>query len=229
MQNENLSLVGKFFRSKWVWLAIAVDVIIVIAIVVVIIYNATKSAIISFEIAPIDATITVNGDSSYRNGSFQFHPGTYEINISHEGLDSKNFTVELDTDSNAAITTFLSSEGGFDFYRLKDNYSSFLMLARIAASDDNKTTDKDTSAEEFIEKFQYEYSKYSNDLPVTYSEYNEEGRLKKYITIRAKYDCMFTLCLEAIVFDEEEKKMVVPMLENAGFDVEEYEIEYVVR
>ena len=229
MQNENLSLVGKFFRSKWVWLAIAVDVIIVIAIVVVIIYNATKSAIISFEIAPIDATITVNGDSSYHNGSFQFHPGTYEISISHEGLDSKNFTVELDANSNAAITTFLTSEGGFDFYKLKDNYSSFLMLARIAASDDNKTTDKDTSAEEFIEKFQYEYSKYSNDLPVTYSEYNEEGRLKKYITIRAKYDCMFTLCLEAIVFDEEEKKMVVPMLENAGFDAEEYEIEYAVR
>lgn len=226
MQNENLSLVGKFFRNKWVWLVIAIDIVVIVCVIALAINEATKNAIISFEITPIDSTITVNGDSSYHNGSFQFHPGTYEINISHEGLDSKNFTVELDANSNAAITTFLSSGGDFGFYRFRNNYSSYLLLDRIAALDDNKTTDKDTSAEEFINKFQYEYSKFSNDLPVTYSEYDENNILKKYITIRAKDDCVYTLCLEATIFDEEEKDMVIPMLEDAGFDIKEFEIEY---
>lgn len=150
MQDGSVSPIGNFFRNKWVRAILAVDILAIIGIVTVVIYNLTKNAIIDFTIAPIDATITVNGNSNYHNGSFQFHPGTYEVTISHESLDLKTFIIELQPDSDVAITTFLSEDGIFDFYKLKDNYSSYLMLERIASPNNNQTTDHDTSAEEFI-------------------------------------------------------------------------------
>ncbi|RYC75003.1 hypothetical protein [Candidatus Nanosyncoccus alces] len=150
MQDGSVSPIGNFFRNKWVRAILAVDILAIIGIVTVVIYNLTKNAIIDFTIAPIDATITVNGNSNYHNGSFQFHPGTYEVTISHESLDPKTFIIELQPDSDVAITTFLSEDGIFDFYKLKDNYSSYLMLERIASPNNNQTTDHDTSAEEFI-------------------------------------------------------------------------------
>lgn len=150
MQDGSVTPIGNFFRNKWVRFVLVIDILAIIGIIAIIIYNLTKNSIINFTIAPIDATITVNGNSSYHNGSYQFHPGTYEVVISHDGLDSKTFTVELQDNSNAAITTFLSGSDNFDFYRLKDNYSSYLALERIAAASDNQTTDHDTSAEAFI-------------------------------------------------------------------------------
>lgn len=230
MQNEGVSPLKAFFQNKWVRLVLVIDVIIIVAIIGVLIYNLTKNAIISFTIAPIDATITVNGNSSYSNGSFQFHPGTYEVVISHDNLDSKTFTIELQPNSNVAITTFLTEDGNLDFYELKDNYSSYLMLTRIASSSDNQTTDNDTSAEAFITRFQEAYSLYSSELPVTYSEYatDDRGRsyLANYISVRAKHDCSYTLCLEAVLFKEDDRPMVNKMLEEAGFNVEDYEIKY---
>lgn len=235
MQDENLSLVGKFFRNKWVWLVMAIDVIAIVAVVAIVIYNATKTAIISFEVAPIDATITVNGDSNYSNGSFQFHPGAYEVNISHEGLDSKNFIIELDANSNAAVTTFLSKDGDFDFYRLKDNYTSFLMLSRIASFEDNQTTDKDTSAEGFLEDFQKASQLAKQELPIVYNTYEEITQpsllyvTTKNITIALSDDdkCQKTLCLKATIWVGD-KEFVNKLLEEKGFDLKQYEVIYEV-
>lgn len=69
MQNEGVSPLKAFFQNRWVRVVLVIDIVIIAAIIGIIIYNATKNAIISFAIAPIDATITVNGNSSYSNGS----------------------------------------------------------------------------------------------------------------------------------------------------------------
>lgn len=218
--------IGNFFRNKWVRLILIIDVLIIIGVIAIIIYNSTKTAIIDFTVAPVDSTITVNGDSSYHNGSFQFHPGSYEVVISHDGLDSKTFNIELQANNNAVVTTFLAKDGNFDFYELKDNYSSYLMLERIASSSDNQTTDHDTSAEEFIADFQRNYKLYSTELPVTYSEYGDDGKLSKYISVRANHDCIITLCLKAIIRSESDEALVDAMLIGAGFNLEDFEIEY---
>lgn len=223
-----MSPIGSFFRNKWVRLILIVDILAIIGIIAIIIYNLTKNSIINFTIAPIDATITVNGNSSYHNGSYQFHPGTYEVVISHDGLNSKTFTVELQDNSSAAITTFLSGSDNFDFYRLKDNYSSYLALERIAAASDNQTTDHDTSAETFIADFQRNYNLYSAQLPATYSEYDEKGKLTKYISVRRNDNCSITLCLEALVNNEDDKILANSLLQGKGFNLKDFEIEYKV-
>lgn len=224
-----MSPIGSFFRNKWVRLILVIDVLAIIGIIAVIIYNSTKNSIINFTIAPIDATITVNGNSSYHNGSYQFHPGTYEITISHNDLDTKTFTINLQSNSNAAITTFLSKNGDFGFYELKDNYTSFLMLSRIAASSDNQTTDHDNSAESFIADFQRNYELRQTQLPVSYSEYNEDGKLSKYISVRSNDRCIITLCLKALIYNESDKLLVDSLLQGKGFRLEDFEIEYELK
>ena len=116
MQDGSISLIRGFFRKKWVIITLAVNVIIIVGVVTIAIYNSTKNAIIKFAIAPVDATIAVNGNDSYHNGSYQFQPGTYDIVISRDGLTSKTFNIELQPNNNIAITTFLSKNGNFDFY-----------------------------------------------------------------------------------------------------------------
>lgn len=226
MQDGSVTPIGNFFRNKWVRTVLVVDVIVIIVIATVAIYNSAKNSIINFTVTPIDSTITVNGDDSYHNGSFQFYPGSYEIVISHSGLDSKTFNIDLQSNSSAAITTFLAKNDSFDFYQLKDNYPSYLMLERIASSSDNQTTDHDTSAEEFIADFQRNYSLYSNELPVTYSEYDDSGKLSKYISVRENHNCIITLCLKAVVHSENDEALVNALLIGAGFNLEDFEIEY---
>lgn len=228
MQDGSVSPIGSFFRNKWVRLILIVDILAIIGIIAIIIYNLTKNSIINFTIAPIDATITVNGNSSYHNGSYQFHPGTYEVVISHDGLDSKTFTVELQDNSNAAITTFLSGSDSFDFYRLKDNYSSYLALERIAAASDNQTTDHDTSAEEFIADFRRNYNLYSTQLPATYSEYDDNNELVKYISVNKSDKCNITLCIKALMNSESDRTLADSLLQGKGFNLEDFEIEYKV-
>lgn len=232
MQDGSASPIKIFFRNKWVRLILILDVLVIIAIVAIAIYNSTKNAIITFTIAPIDATITVNGNSSYQNGSFQFRPGTYEVVISHDELDSKSFTIELEANSNAAITTFLTKDGSLDFYELNDNQSSYLMLSRIASSSDNQTTDHDTSAEAFITKFEKNYNLYQTELPINHTEYtiiDDKDTMVYDLTIRRASDkssCIKYLCIEAIMILTNDKNLVNSMLEDAGFNLEDFEVEY---
>lgn len=238
MQNENLSPVGNFFRNKWVWLVGAVDLLIIIMIIVMIISKAAETAKLSFDVAPVGANISVNGSGGYENKgqaldkdknsgkTYSFVPGTYEIQISHPDLDTKTFIIDLEPDSNTTITTFLSKDGDFYFYTLRDNLNSFNRLASMASAGDNYTTDDDTSAEGFIAEFQRDFELYSTQLPVTYSEYGENKKLTKYITVRKSNDCDVTLCLKALVPDEESKKIAESLLLGKGFKLEDFEINY---
>lgn len=232
MQDGSVSPIKAFFRNKWVRLILVLDVIAIIFIVVLLINEARKTAVINFMIAPVDATISINGKDGYRNGgqAYSFAPGTYEVQIFHDNLDTKTFILDLEADHNVTVSAFLSNNGDFEFYELRDNFSSFEMLAKIASADNNQTIDQDTSAEAFIANFQKNYNLYSTELPVTYSEYDYDsyGRqfLSEYITIRENAECNFTLCLEAVISNEEEKNQVKDLLKNAGFNLEDFKIEY---
>ncbi len=232
MQDGNVSPVGKFFRNKWVWLIGAIDIIIVLVIVIAVVINARKTNVINFNVVPSDAQISVNGDTSYTNGQYRFSPGEYTVEISHPGLTSKTLLVDLEHQDAVSIVTFLSDNGNFDYYKLRDHFGDYTALSQIASAGSNQTTDRDTSAETFITNFENAYNLYSTELPVTYSEYTErDGRrqLSKYITIRADYSCEQTLCLKAVLFEDSDRTRVIPMLEDAGFNVEDYEIKYEIR
>lgn len=238
MQDGSLSPVGKFFHNKWVWLVGAIDIIIIIIIIAISIDEAAKTATISFNIAPIDATITVNGSGGYKNSGealdsnnnsgevYSFRPGTYEIQISHADLDTKTFIVDLEPNSNITITTFLSKDGDFYYYTLKNNYGSFYRLASMASADDNQTTDHDTSAADFVADFKRNDELYHTQIPASYAERDKDGNLEKYVSIIKSDNCAITLCLIATISNDSEKPLVESLLQGKGFNVEDFEIEY---
>ena len=232
MQDGSVSPIRAFFRNKWVRLILVLDVAIIISIIVVLIINSTKQSIITFNVVPADSQISLNGKSGYSNGSYRLAPGVYDVEISHEGLDTKNFKVDLEKDDISTIITFLHQGDNFDFYTLRDNIGDYLSLAEIASAGYNQTTDQDISAEGFIDKINYNTKLYQEELPIDYTEYmrSENKDIMAYnIAIRRAIDkssCTKYLCIEAIMILTDDKNIVNSMLEDAGFNLEDFEIEY---
>lgn len=229
MQDGSVSPIGAFFRNKWVRLILVLDAIAIICIVVALIIDSTKQSIITFNVVPADSQISLNGKSGYSNGSYRLVPGIYNVEISHEGLDTKKFKVDLEKDGISAIVTFLHQGENFDFYTLRDNIGDYLSLAEIASAEYNQTTDQDISAEGFITEFQKNYDLYSAQLPIEYREsegYGANLSILKNITIRADYDCDVTLCVEALMVGTDSRGFVNSLLQEKGFNVEDFEIEY---
>ena len=147
----DISLFGVYLRNEWVRVVLAVNIVAVLVVVSFSLFDATKTATVVFNVVPVDATIEVNGGGvRYKNGSYRLHPGTYEIRISCDGLDTKTFFVDLRSGYNTPVTVFLSEGSNFGFYEFRDNHASFEKLSEIASPNNNQTTDHDTSAEEFI-------------------------------------------------------------------------------
>lgn len=229
MQDGSVSPIKAFFRNKWVRLILVIDIVIIISIIVTLIINSTKQSIITFNVVPADSQISLNGKGGYSNGSYRLAPGVYDVEISHEGLDTKNFKVDLEKDDISTIITFLHQGDNFDFYTLRDNIGDYLSLAEIASAGYNQTTDQDISAEGFITEFQKNYDLYSAQLPIEYREsegYGANLSILKNITIRADYDCDVTLCVEALMVGTDSRGFVNSLLQEKGFNVEDFEIEY---
>lgn len=232
MQDGSVSPIKAFFRNKWVRLILVIDIVIIISIIVILIINSTKQSIITFNVVPADSQISLNGKGGYSNGSYRLAPGVYDVEISHEGLDTKNFKVDLEKDDISTIITFLHQGDNFDFYTLRDNIGDYLSLAEIASAGYNKTTDQDISAEGFIDKTNYNTKLYQEELPIDYTEYmqSENKDIMAYnIALRRAIDkssCTKYLCIEAIMILTDDKSIVNSMLEDAGFNLEDFEIEY---
>ena len=232
MQDGSVTPIGNFFRNKWVQLILVLDVVAIISIIVILIINSTKQSVITFNVVPADSQISLNGKSGYSNGSYRLTPGVYDVEISHEGLDTKNFKVDLEKDDISTIITFLHQGDNFDFYTLRDNIGDYLSLAEIASAGYNQTTDQDISAEGFIDKINYNTKLYQEELPINYTEYmrSENKDILVYdISMRRAIDkssCIKYLCIEAIMILTDDKNIVNSMLEDAGFNLEDFEIEY---
>lgn len=228
------SPVRAFFGNRWVRLVLVLDAIAVVAVIIFMIINAMKTSVLYFNVTPLDATISVNGNIGYTNGSYRMLPGDYEIAISHEGMTTKTFNVELGGDSIVNIITYLANEdGGFEFYEMKDDYSSYIALTEMATAGNNTTTDQDTSAEEFVERMEEDIAVYTSGvLPIKYYDYeieNEREVLKRKVVIKNGYgtdECAKTLCIEALMLFTEDKELVSDLLIENGLNVEDYEIIY---
>ena len=237
MKDENISPIKSFFLNKWVWAILVLNVVLIIVMVLFYINNASKTAAVNFTIAPVDATISINGDDSYKsNGeAYYFAPGTYEIEISHESLDKKVFTVDLKEDHNTTVATFLSKDGDFGFYELSENINSYYALANIAASENNITIDNDTSAEGFIKNVQNNFELVSDMLPIvdkTPTGYGlEYGMNYQYNTLKIQdgsylEDCGKILCLYITDTSGEKEQYSMSIIEKFGFDVNLCQIIY---
>lgn len=227
------SPVRVFFRNKWVRLVLIIDALLLIAIIVIAIITALRSSILTLNITPVDSKILVNG-KEYKNGSYSFLPGTYEVKISHENLDEKTLNVTLNSSHDLTVAAFLkSSTDDFEFYTLKENYDSFLILEEIASMSNNQTYDFDQSAGEFIKDIREKYDALDGVLPIEHQEYinGPDGQeLDKDITIKRNYDdeCETYLCLKALALGTRDIHFINSFIIEKGLNPEDYEIIYKV-
>ena len=229
------SLVKGFFKARWVQVVLVLNILLIIGIIVFAAINATKTSTIVFSIAPIDATISVNKDTSYNNGSYSIVPGKYDIQISHDGLESKSFSLDIKPNTTVTVSTFLSdSEKTFSFYTLRENDDSMQKLQEIAAAANNSTTDHDESAEEFIEDYNIKAMMLSLALPIDYSEYKPSQdspsgqEISLSITIRNGdiVECKTSLCINVLMALTDDKELAKKLMKEKGINPDDYEIVY---
>ena len=226
------SLLSNFFHNKWVLLFLCFNAILIIAVIAIAVYNNTMSAIITFNIAPIDAKISVNGNDKYKNGSFRFHPGKYNVVISRDGLDSKSFDLELDGYSSTVVTCYLSANNGddFSFYEKNKNNLSALKLISMLSSDEEQIFDKDYSAKGFVSEYGAVLDAFNNNLPVgdiVRKSPDEGGELISNIIIQKDDSCSKYICVMVQAFGYEDvEKVVGEMLGEAGFNMKYVEVKY---
>ena len=225
MQNTNdYSPVQTFLHNKWVRIVLIANAIIIIVIICLLIWQSTKVSTVNLNITPVDATISINGDKKYQNGQYSITPGTYNVTISHEGLEPKNFTIDVAPQSVVTISTFLSDKDHtFDFYKLRKNYPSYAKLEEIASADNNITT------ETFIKRFQEDYEALTTKLPIDHSEtIYQDGfyEIKNSFNIIARNDCTNTLCIQVNTLSANDKEYINAIIQEKGLNVEDFEIEY---
>ena len=225
---QDRSIMGDFFRNKWVRFVLVIDLIAIIAVIAAVIIDASKNAVIEFNVVPIDATISVNGTSGeYTNGSYRFVPGKYEITVSRDGLDSKTLTLEIGNNDVQTFAIFLSNNNSFDFYELKENYSSFTKLAEIASADNNLTIDHDASAEKFIEEFNKKLS-INQILPLEYQFIDETNYgTNSFFVIDENEDCIYNgLCLIVSPIINASEDQILEFIRTNGYNPNDYQITF---
>ncbi len=226
---QSNSRIQIFLKNKWVRLVLIIDILIVITITVITVINSLKSSALVLDIAPLDATLSIGGDTNYQNGTYKLFPGDYEIIISHENLNQKVFNVTLPPNSTTEISTFLSASGNFDFYELKENYDSFLELSSIASAENNKTTDHDTSAESFIREYNQNIDLYNSFLPYQEISRGENNAVSTLVTITPlsgdDTPCKKYLCISVSTLGIENPDYVKDLLISNGFNLEYLEIQ----
>ena len=208
-----------------------IDILIIVTIVVIKAWQSTKISVIDFNIAPIDATISVSGNTSYSNGQFSITPGTYEIKISHEELEPKTITVNIEPHQIVPVTLFLAgADNDFSFYELKDNYKSFEKLQSIASAGKNTTTDNDISAEKFITSYKKILSIFDK-LPIKGYVYEnpEANSSTAGFTIRNgenNNSCIKSACLLVNYYGYGYERATIEKIKETGYTPTDYEIVY---
>jgi hypothetical protein len=231
MQDNNTSPLQEFIRNKIVWAFFAIDIIAVIILVGFFINQASKVSTINFNVVPLDATISVNGDTNYANGQHNIAPGQYQISISHDGLETKTMSISIQPHDYASVTMYLTdADKTFEFYKLKDNYESYKKLKTIAAASNNITTDNDKSAEEFIIYFDNVISIYDK-LPIKGYVYTDSrvNMSTGGFTInggRSKKECIKSACLLVTHYGKDYEDEVLKQIKKAGYNPDDYQIIY---
>lgn len=235
MHEGFLSPLQLFIKQKWVRALLLLNAIVIIIILIIVIINTAKTSIVSFNVTPIDATISVNGNTNYENGDYSFMPGSYTITISHSQLDTKTIQIDIPSHHDIKISVFLSnSENDLSFYTQKDNLKSYEKLREIASSNNNITFDHDKSAEQFISYYQENYKIYEM-LPIidfTPSQYGKSGGVRyetDTLTIadgRTLTECSTIMCLYITDTSGEKEKFALSVIEKNGFDPKAYQIIY---
>ncbi len=213
-----MEAVDKNFRKILFFLIIliAISIITILSLVLIPIINGgQKTTLLGINIAPGDATLTINGED-YHSGVYEMTAGSYTGTLHKDGFSSKTINFELKANETTTIYEYiLSDTEGFNYFE-----RSKTDLATLENIDDAD-----------VKTFLANYAKkkdISNNFPILLDYYIEEtstlfsGRITDGTS---EVRCDYAFCLKV---DKSKKYAwrVKEVIELAGFNYEDYRIIY---
>lgn len=199
---------------------ICLNIVAIILVTTIIIIHHAKTATVSINVAPEQATITLNGREYENSQSYDLLPGNYHVRISMDGMQAKEYDITLDTNDFARIWTYLvDASGGFNYYL--SHPQDFNILTEVAADDDQ-------AAQDFITEYHQKIS-FQDLLPIDYDAYTDDYAYYTQYHIYYDYDndnCPKILCL--IIEDNTggNEQAAKDKIKELGYNPDDYNLDY---
>ena len=122
----------KVYVSAVVFFAAIITLVLAIFLVIIpAIKAAGRLAFLDVLVAPVDATVTINGEE-YRNAVYEMEPGHYTATIAKDGFKPVTAEFDLEKDKTAGLYLYLEpSDGSWAYYEQAKNQASLEALLRL--------------------------------------------------------------------------------------------------
>ena len=206
-------------RHKIVSVVILLNLILIAVVIAVIVMHNAKTATVDIKVAPLEAEIRLNGQRYDNFQSYDVLPGEYRVEISMEGMETKEYDITLENNGFERIKTYLVGvDGGFDYYLRHPEAEA--VLAQVI-------DDSDTVAKEFVEKYE-SVSAIADILPYNYDAYvdNYAYYVNYEIAKDERDDCRKIVCLRILDYTGGNEQAAINTIIEQGFNPDDYEIVY---
>lgn len=203
-------------RHKALSLLLFLNIVAVLVVILVIVIHVSKTATVDIKVAPIDATVELNGTKYENLQSHNIAPGDYQVKISMEGMQTKEFEISVENDGFVRIWTYLLDEnGGFSYFM---HHPEDVAILEDVADDE-------------VKEFLAEYNKVRgiiDELPLTFSNTFEENATE-VVSISVRWgendECNEkAYCLIIHDFTGNNTEKALSMIRDAGYDPNDYEL-----
>lgn len=165
-------------------------------------------------VAPASAEITING-KSYRNGTFDFTPGDYKVEIKKSGFTPKSLILSVTANTSQKLYAYLVQEDG-EYIWYKDHLSDDLILTKIG----------DYEAD-LAEKSYQKVHPIISSLPLIIASYDENYNYTEYRIDGGSFEtCKSGFCLKITDVTGGNYESALNNIKNLGYNPEDFEILY---
>lgn len=193
--------------------------IFIVVIIAASLFINRQSATIKFDIIPADSSITIDGVSYQNKTTEKFKPGVYEITISHDDLETKQISIELQRNSTTNLNYYLTGENNnFSYY--ESNYDGLYSLREYLT---NNVEDND------VRNFLRQYDKkreIKNILPISTSFDSNGDFYYIFFEEGTSSPCSRLYCLTIGSGTKDYAKNALQAIRDAGFNPDDYQIFY---
>lgn len=219
-------------------LLMTVIIVIIITIVTAVTYQHLHSSTLIIQVAPTNATITINS-KTYQNGLFTTTPkDQVEATISADGFKTKQISFSLEKNKTNKLFTYLVPENDdWSYYEKVENQDSLSILLTnsgyqswdLIKVNSNLTTDQDTSADKLIKELSVK-----TVTPIQFSVCGEPATRSNCDSISIGYDyskkCDNMLCLvitgRKSNISQDTLNLVKTKLSEKGYNFTDYHYTY---
>lgn len=205
-------------QHKIISLMIFLNVVALLLVTLAIVIHNSKTATIDLLVAPSDAVVELNGARYDNLKSHNITPGSYNVKISMDGMQTKEFNIELvDGEFERIWAYLLDDNGGFGYYMSHPDDAAIL----------------NDVADEEVKEFLAEYNRLNSIqevLPLQYSNTFDEN-VTEIVSISVRWgiddECKEkAYCLIVHDFTGKNTEKALQLIRDAGFNPDDYELVY---